>query len=593
MTIDQLGRRTVGAAFLDQAAAHPDSPALTIYRGSSETEHPTLTYAELATRAGRRAEALRARVAPGERVVIALPSSTEFVELYVACLLAGLVAVPTPPLGGSAAATERVAVIVGDCSPGLVFTTASGTADVAERLRSLGLGHVPVEEPGDAGADGTPPGAPSEFPEVSPDTLAVLQYSSGSTGSPKGVMLNHGNVLANVAGTRLGHGYGAGDVFANWMPLHHDYSLFMQLSLALTCGAPSVLMPPTVFVRRPVEWFRMLDRFRATTTGAPNFAFDLCLRLIREEDVDGLDLSTVSCIVNGAEPIHVPTMTAFLKRFARIGLRPESNSIGYGMAEATCYISGGHRDLLTPVLVADPRALEATPQPRLVPTTSGTGKEIVGVGVPPSHQMRIVEPQTRAVLPDGEVGELWVRGASVGLGYWDKPELSAETFGAHLADETDDAPGWLRTGDLGAVVDGELYITGRLKEMLIVRGRNLYPHDLERQAGRANPALDGRVGAAFGVDAPDERIVLIQEVNPGVRADDLPAVADDVLRHLTTSLGLPVRNVLLVKKGTVRRTTSGKIQRRAMRQQFLAGGVTALYSVLDPGVRSLLRTDPR
>jgi acyl-CoA synthetase (AMP-forming)/AMP-acid ligase II len=590
VTIDLVGRQAVGAAFLDRAAEHPDKTALTIYRGSSATEHPTLTYAELARRACLRAEGLAARLAPGERVLISLPTGTEFVELYLACLLAGVVAVPLPPLGGSAVA-ERVGVVAGDCRPGLAFTTAGNVDGIAERLRSHGLGHVPVEEPGDVGPGDMPAGQLRER-NVSSDTLAVLQYSSGSTGSPKGVMLDHGNILANVTALRALADLGApDDTFGSWMPLHHDFGLFVQLTVALLHGVPTVLMSPDDFVRRPVEWLRMMHRFGVTVTSAPDFAFGLCLRLIQDEHLDGLDLSRMGSFVNGSEPIHAPTMAAFAKRFARIGLRPEVYTPGYGMAESTVYVSSCPRDRQLTVLVVDPRVAESAEHPRLVRTAGGAGKEVVGVGTPGAHELRIVDPQTRQALEDSAIGEVWLRGASIGRGYWDKPELSAETFRAHLTDEPDDAPGWLRTGDLGALVDGELFITGRVKEMVIVRGRNLFPHDLEQHARQANRALDGFVGAAFGVAAPDERIVLIQEVDPRVPAEELPGVARDVLRRLTASFGVPVRNILLVRRGTVRRTTSGKIQRRAMRELFLAGRISALHSELDPDVRRLPAVD--
>ena len=585
------GRETVGGVFMDQAAEHPNKIALTIYRGSTATEHPSLTYAELARRAARRAEELMVRLAPGERVLISLPTGTEFVELYLACMLAGLIAVPTPPPGGSAVATERVAVIAGDCRPGMAFTTAEDKQTIAERLRSHELGHVPVEEPGDIG----PAGALTVLPRlenVSPDTLAVLQYSSGSTGSPKGVMLDHENILANVAALRAFGGIGAADdSFGSWMPLHHDFGLFVQLTVALLHGVPSVLMSPSQFVRRPVEWFRMMDRFATTVTSAPNFAFGLCLRLIKDSDFEGLDLSSMRCFVNGSESIHAPTLAAFAKRFVRLGLRPEVFTPGYGLAETTVYVSSCPLDRPPTVLVVDPRLAEDGRYPQLVGAADGAGKEVVGVGLPGGHEMRIVDPRSRRVLPDGVIGEVWLRGASVGRGYWNKPELSAQTFQARLVDDPGNASGWLRTGDLGAVVGGELFITGRLKEMMIVRGRNLFPHDLEQQARLANAALEGFVGAAFEVAAPDERIVLIHEVNPRVPVEDLPVVAADVLRRLTTSFGVPVRNILLVRRGVVRRTTSGKIQRHVMREQFLTGSIPALHSELDASVQRLTAVD--
>jgi acyl-CoA synthetase (AMP-forming)/AMP-acid ligase II len=593
MTINLDGRRVVGGAFMDQAAEHPSKIALTIYAGSSATEHFSLTYAELARRAAWRAEGLTARLAPGERVLISLPTCPEFVELYLACTLAGLIAVPTPPLGGSAVATERLGVIARDCRPGVAFTTAGDTETIAERLRSCGLGHVPVEEPGDIGPGDAPAPVP-RLPNVSPDTLAVLQYSSGSTGSPKGVMLDHENILANVAALVAFAGIGGPeDSFGSWLPLHHDFGLFVQLTNALLHGVPTVLMSPSQFVRRPVEWFRMMDQFASTVTSAPSFAFGLCLRLIEDSDLEGLDLSSIRCFVNGSEFIHAPTMAGFAKRFARLGLRPEVFTAGYGMAEATVYVCCTPIDQAPTVLVADPRQAEDAERPRLVGTAGGAGKEFVGVGMPGAHEIRIVDAHSRQPLPDGDIGEVWLRGASVGRGYWNQPELSSQTFGARLAGDPDNAPGWLRTGDLGALVGGELFITGRLKEMMTIRGRNLFPHDLEHQARLANGALEGFVGVAFGVTAPDERIVLVHEVNPRWPKEDLPAVATDVVRRLTESFGVPVRNIMLVRRGVVRRTTSGKIQRHAMRELFLADGIPALYSELDPGVREVTAVGSR
>lgn len=591
MTIDLAGHQTVRGAFLERVAEHPERTALTIYRGSAAARHPTVDYAELARRAGLRAHALGARLAPGERVLIALPTGTEFVEIYLACLFAGLVAVPMPGLGGSAAAA-RVAVIAGDCRPGLAFTTAEDHEAMADLLGPHGFGHIPVEEPGEVGPGDAPAGL-SAGRGVCRDTLAVLQYSSGSTDSPKGVMLTHGSILANVAALREHADLAApGDTFGSWMPLHHDFGLFVQLTTALLHGVPTVLMPPADFVRRPVEWLRMMDRFGVTVSSAPDFAYGLCLRLIQDHHSDGIDLSAIRCLVNGSEPIHVPTMAAFAKRFARIGLRPEVLTPGYGLAESTVYVSSCNPARQPTVLVVDPRQAEAADQPRLVTTAGGAGKEVVGTGIPGAHETRIVDPRTLRALPEGMIGELWLRGDSIGLGYWDKPELTAQIFQAHLADDPEGAAGWLRTGDLGSFVDGELFITGRLKEMVIVRGRNLFPHDLEQQARLANRALEGFLGAAFGVAVPDERIVLVHEVDPRVPAEELPAVATDVLRRLTTSFGVPVRNILLVRRGSVRRTTSGKVQRGAMREHFLAGRIEALHTDLDPDVRRLTAADP-
>jgi len=585
MRLDLDAYRNVGDAFTERAAQCSERTAVTFFEGSAAQDHESLSFAELARRAGVRAAALEARLAPGDRVLIALPTCSGFVEVYLACLLAGLVAVPVPVPGGSATATARVAAIAEECAPRLAVTTGPDREALVAFLRERGLDDVVVEGVGEAG-----PGEPPALVRRSPDrdALAVLQYSSGSTGMPKGVMLTHGNVLANTAALGEGSGVGPGDSFGIWLPLHHDMGLFGQLTTALLFGAPIVLMPPTRFVRRPVEWLRMMDRFGTTVTAAPNFAYELCVRAVSDEALDELDLSRLRIAFNGSEPVHVPSMTAFSKRFARAGLKPEVVSPAYGLAEATVYTSTNRIGVPPTILVMDPRRLEAAERPELVVTSSGDGREITGVGTPARMEVRIVDPATCRTLPDGAVGEIWLHGANVGRGFWNRPDLSEKVFGVRLADGGDDPGDWLRTGDRGAVVAGELFITGRIKEMLIVNGRNLSPHDLEQEARATHPALTGFVGAVFGVAAPEERIVLAHEVDPRTRAEDLPGIAAAVTRRLTIEFGVPMRNVVLVRRGTVLRTTSGKIQRNAMRELFLAGGLAPLHAELEPGVRRIL-----
>jgi acyl-CoA synthetase (AMP-forming)/AMP-acid ligase II len=415
-----------------------------------------------------------------------------------------------------------------------------------------------------------------------------LQYSSGSTDTPKGVMLGHGSVLANVRTISRACDVGPRDCFANWIPLHHDMGLLCQLTAALLLGASSVLMPPVDFVKHPVEWLRMLDHYRATVTAVPNFAFELCLRLVTEAQMAELDLSAMRVILNGSEPIHAPTLTAFTSRFARAGLSATAMKPAYGLAEATVFVSGEAPGNTARVLTVDPAAAE---RGEIVPAAEG--RSLVGLGAPEgSFQARIVDPHTRRALPDGKVGELWLSGPSVGSGYWNRPDLSARIFRARLVDAPEPGAGWLRTGDLGCFLDGELYLTGRLKELMILRGRNLYPQDLELEARAAHDALVGLLGAAFSVPAPDERVVLVHEVSPNLDPAELPLVAAAVRRRLTGSVGAPVRNVVLVRRGTVRRTTSGKIRRGAMREEFLAGQLTVTHRELEPAVARLVAALP-
>jgi acyl-CoA synthetase (AMP-forming)/AMP-acid ligase II len=588
MTLNFDGYRNIGEAFADRVAAHPERTAVSIVRGPTAADEENLDFAELARRAGVRAAGLAARVDPGERVIIALPTCTEFVEVYLACLLVGVVAVPIPAPGGSAQAAERIVSVIGDCAPRLAVTESGDREPLVAGLRGHGLGHVPVEEVGEAG-----PGEPTPPPARDPgrDALAVLQYSSGSTGTPNGVMLDHGNILADIAAFQVGSGTGPEDVIGHWLPLHHDMGLLVQLTAGLLFGAPVAMMPPVGFVRRPVDWLRMLERHAATVTAAPNFAFELCTRLVSDEQIDELDLSRMRVIINGSEPIDVPTMTAFTKRFADAGLRPEAMAGAYGMAEATVFVSVTPLGAQPTVLVADRDRMESADDPALVATARGEGKELAGVGSPAEgFEIRIVDPRTRRPRSAGAIGEIWLRGAAIGRGYWNRPELSADVFAARLTGDDDGSAssGWLRTGDLGALVDGELFVTGRLKEMMIVHGRNVFPQDVEKAARAGQPALTGRVGAAFGVFAPDERIVLVHEVDPATPAAGLPAIAKDVSRRLTIETEVPVRNVLLVRRGRVLRTTSGKIRRGEMRAKFLAGDIDALHAELEPDVRRLI-----
>jgi acyl-CoA synthetase (AMP-forming)/AMP-acid ligase II len=568
----------IAEAFAAQVLAHPDRDAVTIHRVGPPPQ--VRTFAELDRAVRVRAAELDARLPRGSRVVLALPTSLEFVEAYLACLVSGMAAVPLPPFGGNARSTGRIESVVRDCAPGLILTAAEDRDRAAGWLEERG-GGIPVEAVTPLGS--AEPAPDWTAPDVAPDALAVLQYSSGSTGTPKGVMLSHRNVLANCRAQVFDLGFTDEDRFGSWIPLHHDMGLFFHLTGPLTNGLSSVLMPPSDFLKRPVEWLRMLDRYRITASAAPNFALSVCRRTVTDAQLAELDLSRVRRLFNGSEPIHGPTQTEFGRRFAAAGLAENALAPGYGLAEATVFVCAKAAEPVATVLSVDADRLE---QGELVPAESGP--QLVSVGHPRSLELRVVDPATRRVLPDGRIGELWLRGGSVGAGYWGRPVESAEVFAARIDGEEADGAGWLRTGDLATVREGELFITGRIKEMIVFRGRNIYPQDLEQEARDAHGALSGLVGAAFSVPAPDERIVLVHEVDPRIGADQLSAVAATVRSRLSDSLGAPVPNVLLVRRGTVHRTTSGKIQRGLMREAFLDGGLSPVHADLEPAVLSLV-----
>jgi acyl-CoA synthetase (AMP-forming)/AMP-acid ligase II len=401
------------------------------------------------------------------------------------------------------------------------------------------------------------------------------------------VMVSHTNLLHNsaliyeafaaVAGTGMRSG--------GWLPFYHDMGLIGQVLNPIYGGGTSTLMSPSVFLRNPFRWLQMIDRYGLRVSGGPNFAFDLCARRVKDEQIAALDLSGWEVAFNGAEPVRADSMRAFAERFASTGFKADAFYPCYGMAETTLFVAG-RGDVPPTVTLADAAELErgtlaapaAAPDERTV--------ELVSSGRANGLDVIVVDPETGMRLPDATVGELWIRGASVARGYWRDPAATTEVFGALTADG--DGP-FVRSGDLGTRAGGELYVTGRRKEIVIVNGRNFYPQDIEREVREAHPALAGRTGAAFSLEATGERLVVIQELSPAGLGEAAPEeVVSAVKQRLAGRLGLPPGAVVLVAPRTVLRTTSGKIQRRMMRSAFVAGALEAVHADLHPAVAARL-----
>lgn len=561
----------------DHAAKFPSRPAAIFVRGPGQGEADELSYAQLAGRAWLLADWLRSRLAPGSRVMIALPPGLDWVTAFTGCLAAGMIAVPAPVPTTYANARRRTAGVIRDSGTTMVLTSSQDLADVTEWAAENDLSGVACSALPDMGEACAPPPAAGRGP--CPDSLAFLQYTSGSTGDPKGVMVSNGNIAANAELFCRQLGMDAATRFGGWIPFHHDMGLITLLCVPLLLGSTTAIMPASAFLRRPVDWLRAIDRYGINMSAAPNFAYDQCTRAVTDEQAAALDLSAWRWAINGSEPVHVPIMEAFARKFAASGFRPGAMLPGYGMAEATVFVSCRRPGAPLKPLAADPE------QGRLTPDLT-RGAAVVSHGIPQGFDVRIVHPQTREVAPDGSIGEIWLRGTSVAQGYWQRQGSTDATFRATTADgET----GWLRTGDLGALLDGEIYITGRLKEMLVIRGRNLFPQDLEQEARAVHPALRGLVGAAFAVAAPDERAVIVHEVNVRAADAELPRIATAIKARLTETFAIPARNVVLVRRGTIRRTTSGKIERVATRQLFFEGSLRAAHTDLEPAVARLIR----
>jgi FkbH-like protein len=565
IAVSASGFRTVDEALRERARCHPECRAFTFLQDdATEAEH--LTWSDLDRRARTIAAGLQVSCAPGDRALLLFPPGLDFVSAFFGCLYAGIVAVPAYP-PRSARAFPRLHGLVADCRPAVAVTTSTWLP----RLRK-GLANDPATGPLPwLAADALSPLRAWRDPGAGGDDLAFLQYTSGSMSAPKGVMVSHGNLVHNQNLIQEACGHSQDSVFVSWLPLYHDLGLIGQVLQAVWTGASCVLMAPVAFLQRPLRWLEAVSRYRATTSGGPSFAYDLCVRKAAGADLSGLDLSAWRIAFNGAEPVHAATLERFAATFARCGFRAASAYPCYGLAEATLMVSGGDRDRLPAVGRFGAAALAAG---RIeAPVGDEPARRLVACGRPLGGQrVAIVDPATGEPLAADREGEIWIAGPSVARGYWGRPEETAATFGACLTRGEAGGEGpFLRTGDLGFLADGELLITGRLKDLIILRGRNLHPQDIERTAEASHPDLLPGGGAAFSVSAEDtERLIVVHEVRRHARAT-VEEIAAAVRSAVAEEHEAAVAEVVLIRPETLPRTSSGKVRRQACRAAWRAG----------------------
>jgi acyl-CoA synthetase (AMP-forming)/AMP-acid ligase II len=553
-----------------------------IFLNDGETDEVRITYGELDRQARAIAAWLQSRRAQAERVLLLYPPGLEYLAAYFGCLYAGAVAVPAYPPRLNRP-VPRIQGIVADSQARYALTTTEIYTNLEQRFEQTpdlqALNWLDTQQ--------ISAGLEEEWvdPGVAPDELAFLQYTSGSTSLPKGVMVSHANLIHNIKQITMGfqildEAHCDDFTGVSWLPSYHDMGLIGGILTPMFTGNTAVLLSPLAFLQRPVRWLQAISRYNGGVNGGPNFAYDLCVDKIKPEVIDTLDLSCWHVAFCGAEPIRPETLDRFRRTFARCGFDPDAFYPCYGLAEGTLFVSGGDGPGEPVKLSVDRAALEADRIETMAPGEPGA-MTLVGCGHPFfGQQILIVDPQERTVCAEGEVGEIWVSGESIAQGYWNRTEETRSTFQATL-NPTGEGP-FLRTGDLGFQKNKELFINGRLKDLIIIRGSNHYPQDIELTVEMSHQALQTSAGAAFSVQVDDEeQLVVVQEVTRQARNADMTDVLRAIRMSISENHDLQVYSIVLIRPLTIPKTSSGKIQRHASRQAYLTGtlDVVAEWSV--------------
>ena len=555
-----------------------------------ENEKISLTYGQLEQKAKAIATYLQSVSSPQDRVLLLYPAGLDYITAFFGCLYAGVIAIPAYPPRPNRS-LSRIQNILRNAKTDLALTnneTLFGLerqlelAPELKKLRWISTDNIARNSAGDW-----------RTPQVAADSIAFLQYTSGSTAEPKGVKIAYRNLLHNLEAIHRCFRHSPESRGVIWLPPYHDMGLIGGILQPLYGGFPVTLMSPLMFLQNPLRWLKAISQHRATTSGGPNFAYDLCIRKIKPEHLSELDLSSWQVAFNGAEPINHETLTKFTQTFAPYGFNPEAFYPCYGMAEATLIISGGSKDSAVVTKTVQGKALEenkivtAEVNEPYSYTLVSCGQSLI------DQKIAIANPETLVSCQPGEVGEIWVSGASIAQGYWQQPEITAATFDAYLQD-TQEGP-FLRTGDLGFLDHGELFFTGRLKDMIVIKGRNHYPQDIEKTVEETNIWIRPSGVASFSIELDgEEKLVVLAEVERKYwtsnrtknRSSDRHTANSELIgvkdltqlirREIAKNHDLQVHTTLLLKPGSLPKTSSGKIQRHACRTEFLANTLEGL-----------------
>jgi long chain fatty acid CoA FadD26 len=572
---------SISAVLAERARQQPDAPAYTFldYEVDPAGYSQSLTWSEVHQRARVVAAELASCGSPGDRVAILAPQGLEYIVGFLGAVEAGFIAVPlsAPQFGA-----ERVAAALRDCSPAALLTTSAVVNDVDSCARALpGSPRAVIEI--DALDPYTPPAVRSaDAPQTE---TALLQYTSGSTRQPAGVVVSHKNIIANMRQAMSAYFDHSGNVappgshFVSWLPFYHDMGMMWGIIGPLLAGPAGTLISPVSFLQRPARWMQLLAQNGRSLCAVPNFAFELAARRTSDDDMAGLDLGDVNAIVTGSERVHAATIARFYERFARFNLRDTVIRPSYGLAEATCYVATGATGQPPRTIRFEYEHLSSG-QAKPCGNEAGWGTDLVSYGVPRTCTLRIVNPETKVENAPGTIGEIWVHGDNVANGYWRNPQLSEQTFGGRLVDPSPGTPRgpWLRTGDLGVISEGELLIIGRIKDLLIVDGRNHYPDDIE---ATIQEITGGRVAAISVRNDGSEQLVAVVELKKRGSSDDeildrMHAVTREVKSAVSKSHGVRLADLVLVPPGSIPITTSGKVRRSACAERYRQDEFTRL-----------------
>lgn len=559
-TVDQHGENQGPAnslvALLHRRALQQTQQRAYTFLSDGEHQAVHISYGDLDRQARTIAAKLLGLGLQGRCALLLYPQGLDYIVAFFGCLYAGVVAVPAYPPRNSRH-LPRLQGIIADCQAAVILSNQATAASLGQWFGASP--NCPILE------TDTFDQADARLPDISPQDVAFLQYTSGSTGAAKGVVLTHANLMANQALIKQGFGHGPHATVVGWLPLYHDMGLIGNVMQPLFAGAPVVLMPPMAFLEKPLRWLQAISDYGAHTSGGPNFAFDLCVQKISDQEKSRLDLSAWQVAFNGAEPIHAPTLERFAKAFAGCGFQRQAFYPCYGLAEATLLVTGGGKTQLPTVKAFDKAKLaEGIASTDIL--AADDVRHLVGCGFAgDGHQLRIVDTDTQAVCGAGRIGEIQVSGASVSQGYWQNAKATANTFcqdgHQHL---------WLRTGDLGFIDDGELFVSGRIKDLIIIRGRNYYPHDLEMAVASVACLLPNAIAAFSVADAGREKLIVLAELKRGhLRQADFSAAFAAIRARLVDECGIQADSVVLLKPGAVLKTSSGKIRRNACKEAFI------------------------